>query len=113
MVDENIRAHYELGLEETRLLIDGHPALSTSGRSSSLGGSCRPRLQRARRRRGHGRLRLAVAERGYHVTLGDKVTDRSNGHTNWPARPGSQTVLRHTWATLVTSDHSAKTTTRC
>ena len=27
MVDENIRAHYDLGLEETRLLIDGRPRL--------------------------------------------------------------------------------------
>src|SRR3954462_5894752 len=74
MVDENIRAHYDLGLEETRLLIDGRPRLeyvrtlelldrvlpAPPAHVLDVGGAT-------------GAYALPLAERGYQVTLVDPV----------------------------------------
>src|SRR5262245_22184066 len=74
MVDESIRAHYDLGLEETRLFTDGHPRLeyvrtlelldrllpAPPARVLDVGGAT-------------GAYALPLAARGYDVTLVDPV----------------------------------------
>ena len=74
MVDENIRAHYDLGLEETRLLINGRARLeyvrtlelldrvlpAPPAHVLDVGGAT-------------GAYALPLAERGYEVTLVDPV----------------------------------------
>ena len=114
MVDENIRAHYDLGLEETRLLIDGRPRLeyvrtlelldrvlpAPPGHVLDVGGAT-------------GTYALPLAALGYEVTLVDPVPRQVERAHELATHAGLADRVAPTSVTLVTSDRLAETTMRC
>ena len=82
MVDPDVTAHYELGLEESRLFVDGHPRLEYLRTLELLDRLLPPAPARILDvGGGTGVYAVPLCERGYEVLMVDPVAlhvDRAN-----------------------------------